>query len=169
MSTFSLTPVGIAALTTKTQIRALSLVADMTPDERAVAALAGKGAVRTLALTQNAAEAFTRLCEGFQASKCQNVSGFARMIRGITGQLADAEALPACPLGHVGFYAYRGDVEAWARGAYDKKAPTEKTLATRAATAERVTALISYVLKMREDWEQAHFQYTKAELEALRD
>ena len=167
MTTFNVTSTGIQALTTKAQNRALSLVADMTSDERAVAALAGKGAVRTLALAQGASEAFARLCEGFTKSECQNVSGFARMVRAITGQLADSETLPVCPLGHVGFYAYKNNMAAWSRGAYDKKQPSAKTLSARAATAERVTALIEHVLKMRNDWEQS--QSSLAELEALQD
>jgi hypothetical protein len=87
-------------------------------------------------------------------------------VRAITGQLADTDALPACPMGHTGFYAYRGDVAAWARGAYDKKTPSDKTLVARSAVAKRVTALINHVSDMRAEYDAAQMS---AQVAALTD
>jgi len=155
MSTFSLVSTGVNAILSKGQIRALALVDSMDADTLAVVASVGKGATRTLAAAAIASQGFDKLCSGFIASECKNVSNFAKAIRAITGQLADTDALPACPMGHVGFYAYRNDVAAWARGAYDKKEPAAKTLAVRAMTAKRVTALIDHVTAMRAEYEAA--------------
>lgn len=163
MSKFNLVSTGVTAILSKGQIRALDLVSTMDADTLAVVASVGKGATRTLASAAMASAGFDKLCQGFLASECKNVSNFAKAVRAITGQLADTEALPACPLGHVGFYAYRADVSAWARGAYDKKAPSEKTLATRATTAARVIALIDHVESMRAEYDAAH------EAQALQD
>lgn len=163
MSKFNLVSTGVNAILSKGQVRALSLVESMDSDTLAVVASVGKGATRALAAAAMASAGFDKLCQGFLASECKNVSNFARAIRAITGQLADSEALPACPLNHTGFYAYRADVSAWARGAYDKKTPSDKTLVTRAATAARVTALIDHVAAMRADYEAAQ------EAQALQD
>lgn len=152
MATFNIVQTGINVILSKGQIRALDLVGSMDADTLAVVANVGKGATRTLASAAIASQAFDKLCAGFIASECKNVSNFSKAIRAITGQLADSEALPACPLGHVGFYAYRSDVAAWARGAYDKKEPSEKTLTARATTAQRVTALIDHVAAMRAEY-----------------
>lgn len=163
MSTFSLVNTGVSSILSKGQVRALSLVESMDSDTLAVVASVGKGATRTLAAAAMASAGFDKLCTGFIASDCKNVSNFARAIRAITGQLADSESLPACPLGHVGFYAYRADLAAWARGAHDKKTPSDKTLAARAAVAARVTALINHVEGMRADYMAAQ------EAQALHD
>lgn len=163
MANFSLVNTGVSAILSKGQVRALALVDSMDADTLAVVASVGKGATRTLAAAAMASQGFDKLCTGFIASECKNVSNFAKAVRAITGQLADSEALPACPLGHVGFYAYRGDVAQWARGAYDKKTPSDKTLVARAAVAARVTALINHVEGMRADYEAAQ------EAQALQD
>lgn len=155
MSTFSLVQTGASAILSKGQIRALELVNSMDADTLAVTASVGKGATRALAAAAVASQGFDKLCSGFLASGCKNVSNFSKTIRAITGQLADTEALPACPMGHVGFYAYRGDVTAWARGTYDKKEPAAKTLAAREVTARRVVALIDHVAAMRAEYEAA--------------
>ena len=152
MSKFNLVSTGVNAILSKNQVRALTLVDSMDSDTLAVVASVGKGATKTLAAAAMASQGFDKLCQGFIASECKNVSNFARAIRAITGQLADSEALPACPLNHIGFYNYRTDVNAWARGAYDKKEPSGKTLTARAAVAARVTALIDHVEGMRADY-----------------
>ncbi len=163
MASFSITTTGVSAILSKAQVRALALVDSMDADTLAVVASVGKGATRTLAAAAMASAGFDKLCQGFIASECKNVSNFARAIRAITGQLADSEALPACPLNHVGFYAYRADISAWARGAYDKKEPSGKTLTARATVATRVTALIDHVESMRADYIAAQ------EAQALQD
>ena len=163
MSKFNLVSTGVSSILSKGQVRALALVDSMDADTLAVVASVGKGATRTLAAAAMASAGFDKLCQGFIASECKNVSNFARAIRAITGQLVDSEALPACPLGHVGFYAYRADVAAWARGAYDKKEPSGKTLTARATVATRVTALIDHVENMRSEYLAAQ------EAQALQD
>ena len=163
MSKFNLVSTGVNAILSKGQIRALDLVHSMDADTLAVVASVGKGATRTLAAAAMAQAGFEKLCAGFIASECKNVSNFAKAVRAITGQLADTEALPACPLGHVGFYAYRADINARARGAYDKKEPSIKTLTARTTVATRVTTLIDYVESMRVEYVAAQ------EAQALQD
>jgi len=150
---FTIVKTGVDAILSKTQIRALSLVSEMTGDEMAVVAATGKGATKTLAIAHSAMLGFDKVCTGFVKDGCRNVSGFARIIRAITGQLADTNSLKTCPTNYTGFYAYEGDLIAWSNGTYDKKEPSEKTLTTRAKTARQCIALIRHVQTMRNEFE----------------
>lgn len=106
--------------------------------ELALAATAGKGAIKRDASAMLAMQAWADIVDQFKRANCTNVAPMARAVRSIMGQTSDTKALPICPMTREGFYDYPATVALWAVA--DGK--SDKVKETRATVLRKVRFIV---------------------------